>query len=245
MATVWTIQGCSEKEFDPNDPKKSFGIAKEYYDDESWDMAITKLGEFKSRFPYSQYAVEAELLIANSHFELDQFIEAAAAYEQFAKLHPKHPKLDFAMFRVGESHWKDAPEEIDREQEYTIKAIEEWQKLVDRMPTSSWSEKAKGLIEQGKRRLAESSEFVSKFYCRREIYHACAFRYIKLAAEFSQFPDLKRNALSEAARALDILATQKEAAPDSDKNLYFKKYSPAALRAQAAELRRQLAEIPR
>ncbi len=245
IGLIATLQGCSEKELDPTDPKKSFGIAKEEYDNGYYDQAITKLGEFKSRFPYSQYAVEAELLIANAHFELGQHIEAAVAYGQFAKLHPKHPKLDFALFRVGESYWKDTPEEVNREQEYTIKAIEEWQKLVDRMPTSPWSEKAKDLIGQGQRRLADSAAFVSAFYCKQEIWHACAWRWIRVAAKYSQFQDLKKRALDEASKALDLLAAEKEKDPTSDKNVYFRKYSPAALRAQADELRRQSSEIKR
>src|SRR5690606_40263897 len=71
-----------------------------------------------------------------SHYELGQFTEAALAYEQFVKLHPKHPQVDYSLFRVGESYWQDSPEEIDREQEYTLKAIDEWQKLIaDRKST--------------------------------------------------------------------------------------------------------------
>ncbi len=122
------LTACTEKEFDPNDPAKSYGIAKEPYDDENYEIALTKLGEFKSRFPYSKYATEAELLIANSHYELSQYTEAALAYAQFVKLHPRHPQVDYAMFRIGESYWQDSPEEVDREQEYTLKAIEEWQR---------------------------------------------------------------------------------------------------------------------
>src|SRR4051812_28292124 len=83
------LTGCAEKEFDPNNPEKSYGIAKEPYDDENYEIALQKLGEFKSRFPYSKFAAEAELLIANSQFELGHYTEAALAYEQFVKLHPK------------------------------------------------------------------------------------------------------------------------------------------------------------
>ena len=233
--------GCAEKEFDPNDPKKSFSIAKEPYDNGRHDQAITKLGEFKSRFPYSQFAVEAELLIANSHFELEHYAEAAAAYQQFAKLHPKHAKVDYALFRVGESYWSEAPEEVDREQEYTEKAVTEWEKLVVKLPDSVYAKKAEGLIVDGKRRLAESAAFASKFYCKLEIYHACAYRYIILARDFPQFADLKKNALAEAARALDEVAKQKASDTESDKNIYFKRYSADAIKAQAGELRRQLA----
>ena len=80
------MTNCSEKEFNPEQPHESFIIAKEPYDDGNYDIALTKLGEFKSRFPYSQYATEAELLIANSHFKLLHYAEATASFKQFIKL---------------------------------------------------------------------------------------------------------------------------------------------------------------
>jgi outer membrane protein assembly factor BamD len=243
IALLALLQACAEKEFDPNDPAKSYGIAKEPYDDENYEIALTRLGEFKSRFPYSKYAAEAELLIANSHYELEEYTEAALAYEQFVKLHPKHPKVDYALFRVGESYWQDAPEEIDREQDYTLKAIAEWEKLIVRMPDSPYAKKGKELVSQGKRRVAESIAFVIRFYCKQGIWHACAYRAIQLADEYAEFKDLRVEALEKAVKALDEVAISKEADPTSDKNLYFKTMTAEEIRARAANFRRLLADF--
>src|SRR6476469_5787081 len=94
---------CVEKDVDPNDPAAAFAKARESYDDEMYEISIQRLGEFKSRFPYSKHAPEAELMVANAHYQLGHFSEAASAYEQFAKLHPRHEQADYAQFRVGES----------------------------------------------------------------------------------------------------------------------------------------------
>lgn len=240
LSLVWSA--CSEKEFDPNDPAKSFVIAKEPYDDQSYEIALQKLGEFKARFPYSKYAVEAELLIANAHYELGHFTEAAVAYEQFVKLHPKHPQVDYAAFRVGESYWQDAPEQIDREQDYTIKAVNEWEKLVSKQPDSPYAKQANELIKRGKRRIAESMGFVAHFYCKQEIYHACAYRSIQLADEYPEFPDLRVKALENAIMALEKVADEKARDSQSDKNLYFKQMSADEIRARAANFRKLLAD---
>ncbi len=231
------IIGCSEKEFDPNDPQKSFGIAKEPYDEENYEMAVQRLSEFKARFPYSKYATEAELLAANAQFELGHYTEAALAYEQFVKLHPKHPKADYASFRIGESYWEDAPENIDREQDYTLKAIKEWEKLIQRFPESSYTPKAKELTEKGKRRVAESILFVVKFYCKQEIYHACAYRAIELADEYGEFRDLRMEGLKFAIKALDEVAKAKEKAPNDDTNLYFQSMTAQEIKKRADQFR--------
>ncbi len=241
--TLALTSGCTEKELDPSNPKASFGYAKEPYDDEHYEIAINKLGEFKSRFPYSQYATEAELLIANAQFELQRYPEAVVSYEQFVKLHPKHPQADFAMFRVGESYWKDAPEEANREQEFTSKAIEEWRKLIDAYTKGEHSDKARKLIMDGRKRLADHAFVISEFYCRKEIFHACAFRSAQIEKDFPEFPDLRRKALRMAAKALDEVAKQKEADPESDKNLYVKSMTAAQIREEAAKLRAAIDNI--
>lgn len=228
---------CTEERFDPNDPQKSFLLAREPYDDKSYEIALQKLGEFKTRFPYSQYATEAELLMANSHFELGQYIEAAAAYESFVKLHPKHPEVDYAQFRIGESHWQEAPEEIDREQDYTKLAVSSWQKLLKEKPKSKYAGEAAEKLKQGQQRLAESDEFISKFYCKLEIYHACASRSLKLAEDFKQFPKIRKDALNRAAKAFEKMAEIKEQDPESDKNIYFKTMTAQEIRAKAVALR--------
>ena len=236
------VSSCEEKEF-TKDPAESYKIAKEPYDDEDWEIAIQRLGEFKSRFPYSQYAREAELLIANAHYELEGFEEAAAAYGQFVKLHPKHSQVQFALFRVGESYWALSPEEIDREQEFTLKAIEEWEKLVLRHPDSEYAQRARDLINAGRQRIAESYEFISDFYCKQEIYHACAYRFIKLAREYPQFVKLKYKSLTKAAAALEIVADQKSQDPKSDKNIYFNTMSEQQIRSLSAKLQNEAKQV--
>ena len=225
-----------------NDAAGSFALARESFDDGLHEMALTKLGEFKSRFPYSKFAVEAELLMADSQFELGRYTEAAFGYKQFAKLHPKHPKVDYALFRVGQSYWQDAPEEIDREQEYTQKALAEWDKLVSTLPGSTYAKKAQENIKIGKRRVADSHLFVVNYYCKRKIWHACAYRAMQLADSAADYPEVRLNALDQAVNSLERLAKIKSADPDSDANLYFKQMNAKELQAKAANLRKLIAD---
>lgn len=240
MVLLKVLCGCSETELDPNDAKKSYGIAKEPYDDGRYEDAIRRLGEFKSRFPYSQLTPEAELLIADSQFKMSRYQEAAVTYETFVKLHPKHPKVDFAMFRVGESYWEDAPEAVSREQEYTEKAVNQWKDLIEKHPKSEFIGQAKELSEKGTRRLAESMQFVARFYCKQEIWHSCAFRYIRVLERFPQYKDLSNEALEKAADALDKVAVAKDLKPDSDKNLFHRSMTAQQIREKAANFRKIL-----
>lgn len=228
---------CSEKDYDKSDPAESFAYARESYDDENYEIAITRLGEFKSRFPYSKYAALAELYIANSHFELASYEEAVISYKHFVKLHPKHPQVVFAMYRIGESYWIDSPEDVDREQEFTHNAIEEWNRLIAKFPDSSYAKKANKYIALGQRRIAESHEFIADFYCKLDIYHACAFRFLLIMEKYPMYQDLYSKAKIKAAESLEELAKIKKEDPESDKNLFFKNYTVSQLYQKARELK--------
>ncbi|MFW7378017.1 MAG: outer membrane protein assembly factor BamD [Oligoflexus sp.] len=213
---------CVEKDFNPDDPAEAFAAARQPYDDKLYDIAIQRLGGFKSRFPYSKHAPLAELYMANSHFELRQYQEAAMSYEQFVRLYPRHEEVPFAMYRIGESYWIEAPEAIDREQDFTLQAIDEWQKLVRRFPESKYASDAKEFIKKGERRIAESFNFVVNFYCRQELWHACAYKAIQLIDKYPDFADLRLNALNKAAISFEHMAKLKAKDPESDKNIFFR-----------------------
>ena len=237
VAAVLGLMGCSEKELDPNNPARSYAYAKEPYDNRNFEIALNKLGEFKSRFPYSKHATEAELLIANSHFELGQFPEASVAYEQFIKLHPKHPQVPYAQFRVGESYWKEAPSEIDREQDLTSRAIIEWEKLLKKHPESEFAKNAQSLVMEGKKRIFEAEAFIANFYCKKEIWHSCAYRFVHLADKAPRnFKNLIKNALEKAGLAFEKMADDRTEA-NKDKNLYYRKMTNSQLKQQAAKLK--------
>ncbi len=243
LIILGTYQGCTDDTEMSPDPEIAFAKAREYYDDGSYDLAVKKLGEFKSRFPYSKYSLLAELFIANSHFELGNYEQAATAYKQFVKLHPKHEKVPFAMYRTGESYWIDAPEAINRDQELTQTSINEWKQLIERFPNSEYTKQAKEKSSQGRRRIAESHEFVVEFYCKQEIYHACAYRAIKLLDDYPEYKDIRKNVLRLGSEALFQVAKQKHEDPESDKNIFVKRMTEQQLIEKAQQFSKLEKEI--
>ena len=243
LAFSSTYIACVEDMETSNDPQIAFTSAKEYYDDGSFDLAVQKLGEFKSRFPYSKYSTLAELFIANSNFELGNYEQAANDYKQFVKLHPKHEKAPFAMYRVGEAHWIDAPEKIDRDQDLTVSAITEWGALVDKFPDSQYATRAKSNIAIGKRRIAESNELVAAFYCKQEIYHACAFRSMQIVENHKEYKDIQKRSLLRISESMSEIAQEKHKNPDSDKNVFLKTMTEQQLLDSSAKFKKLAAEI--
>ncbi len=228
--------GCTHKQVNPDDPQSVFENARVPFEDGNLEMAREKLGKFKTRFPYSKYVAEAELLIADSYFKEQQYLEANIAYKQFLRLHPTHPKGSLVMFRIAESLWLEAPEEIDRDQRYTKRAIEEWQKLLEKYPDSKESKQAREKIQSGQKRLARAYEFAANFYYRKEIWHACAYRYLLLLEKFPNHIPNKKRLLQKTSYALEQLAKQKKDKKDV-RNLYFKDLTTEEILEKAKKLK--------
>lgn len=231
------VGGCVAKDFDPGNPQAAFSAARASFDDRDYELAIARLGSFKSRFPYSSLAADAELLIADALYALARYPEALIAYQRFARLHPRHARRAYALFRIGQSHWIEAPAEIDREQHYTRQALAAWRSLLEAYPDSAEAAQARKLIEEGERRIAGSFVFIADFYCAQGIYHSCAWRHIELAKQWAQFRDLAATSRRKAADALEKVIAAKKTSPRASSNIFLKNYSSTELTALIAELR--------
>ena len=206
--------------------EESFLHAKEAYEDGSYTEAIKDLKEFRSRHPYSRYVSEADLYIANSHFELHEYRLAALSYQQFAILHPKHPRTPFALYRIGLSYWKEAPSAPNREQDLTAQALKFWKRLAQKYPQSNYLKEVEPLQKEGYERITRSELFVIRYYFRQERWLSCVYRvqeHITKNATQQQNPEFLKEALSLGLDALDkILEDLPEDLPELDQHLLLK-----------------------
>ena len=146
------LTGCVSKTFDienERDPSKSFKFIKSLYSSAAYDEAIKYAKKFKVKYPYDKnFSSKIDLLIAESYFKKEAYIESAVAFKHFFQFYPGHPKGAYVLYKVGEIYWRQAPTEVDRELSFTRSALKEWKNLVQTFPKSSFSEKAKTFIEK-------------------------------------------------------------------------------------------------
>ena len=96
------------------------------------------------------------------------------------------------------------------------------------------------MIKDGQERLALSHEFIAAFYCKQEIWHACAYRYSKLAMDYPQFRSLQKKAYKMAADAFEQLVSMKR---QDKKHLYYRDFTDDELLNKAKEYRHKADEI--
>src|SRR5665647_3583619 len=91
--------------------QKNYEKGLKQLDAKDWVAASKYFGFIKSRFPYSKYAVLAELRLADAEFGAEQYLESIDSYRLFIKFHPTHEMVanGYATYRIGEAYYKQLP----------------------------------------------------------------------------------------------------------------------------------------
>jgi len=135
---------------------------RKYQDARQWFRVI------ETNAPNSKYFSESKLKIADSYFfdKMATYIEASVEYKSFLTHFPTHPKADYATYQYAMCFFTEI-ESADRDQTSTWTAYTEFKNLIDKYPSSLYSDKAKEKIELCLLRLAEHEFYVGYYYFRR------------------------------------------------------------------------------
>jgi outer membrane protein assembly factor BamD len=158
-----------------------------------WESARQHFKRIIDAFPQSQYAPAARLALGDAYIKeggTANDILAIAAYRDFLTLYPSHPKSDYAQFQIAESYFRQKSG-ADRDQTQTIHALEEYQRLLDIYPESSYLEKTRDRIKELRQQLARAEYMAGYFYQRtRQWCRAAVARYQGILKEYPDFGDL-------------------------------------------------------
>ena len=160
------------------------------------DFSQLRLG-----FPFSKWAVEAELRTADSYFVQKRYEEAEVVYRKFIQNRPSHPKLAYAMLRQARCYALQAPlttlsyilpdSEIasDRDQSSTLSAYQLALDIVARFEGTEEAKEATELAARMATILSDHEMEIGIFYSRQEKYEAAAGRF---EVARSRYPESRR-----------------------------------------------------
>jgi outer membrane protein assembly factor BamD len=189
--SAFNLSGCAGKGIDSSDPAQLFEDAEDELKSDHYQIAIEKFRAIKNKFPYSKYAVDAQLRIADVLFMQESYAEAAAAYETFRDLHPRHEKVGYAMFRAAKSYFLDIPDPISRDLTPAQKALDAYNEFLKRFPQDKLADEARKDVAESRRLLAEKELYIGDFYRRRDFLESAKPRYEKVVTLYGDTPVAK------------------------------------------------------
>jgi outer membrane protein assembly factor BamD len=160
--------------------------AMDYYESGDYSRAIEKFEKLRDWFPFSRYAILAELKIGDANYNLEQYEEAIFAYEEFEKLHPRNEAIPYVIYQIGRCYY-DQIDTIDRDQNPARKALETFQRLMKQFPKDQYARAAEEHINKCYKSLSGHEYIVGVFYFKSKHYEAACHRFM---AVISSYPDV-------------------------------------------------------
>jgi outer membrane protein assembly factor BamD len=181
---VLVCAGCSL--FRTKEEKSAPQLAREGvadYKDGKYRKSIKSFEKIKDWYPFSKYAILAELKIADAYFEMEEFNEAIFAYEEFENLHPRNDATPYVVYQIGMCYFLqiDSP---DRDQSPASRALSTFKRLLSQFPESSYAQPARVHVHECQKSLAENEFYVGRFYYKSKHYEAAIQRFQGIVRDY-------------------------------------------------------------
>lgn len=173
-------------------------VAKGNYDD-----AIAQWKKVKEGYRSPELTAMAELKIADAYYAKESWIEAAAAYEDFRKLHPQSDKAPYALYRTALSYYNQI-EKIDTDQTPVKNAATALETFLKYYPQSEYAKDADFKLAMCKLKSAQYELYVGRFYYRTDKYVSAVGRFEGILKKYPDFPVIDETLFYLGASYLQI-----------------------------------------
>jgi outer membrane protein assembly factor BamD len=198
------LSGCATTSSDPTaglGAAELYAKARERLDAGNYLKAIDYYETLESRFPFGDYATQAQLDVAYAYYRYNEPESALAAADRFIKLHPRHPAVDYAYYLKGLVNFGLKKSVMDKlytrdlaDYDKTImqQSYDDFAILVKRFPDSQYSPDAIKRMVFLRNQLARAEIKVAEFYLRRHAPVAAANRARSVVESYQGSDSVKR-----------------------------------------------------
>lgn len=148
--------------------------------------ALAYLQLVKDRYPYTESAIVASLKLADTYYDMGEYITAYDLYSEFERFHPTDSHIPYIKYRRGMCFFKQI-RGFDREQKHTLAASVEFEKLIVLYPDSEYTIKARRHLRECLLKRTKFEIYTGDFYFRQKKYRSALYRY---EYAIKNFPDI-------------------------------------------------------
>jgi len=182
--------------------------AEGIFDRRDYEYARSLYNDLMLQYPYSQYAVLAELRIADTYYRERSWARAIETYRRFVRFHPSHPSVPEAQYRIASAHveqmpndWFAMPPSHERDLREAQNAYAALRGFIGVYGDTEWADDAREELVVVRDRLAAHELYVAEFYMRDDNPVAAGQRARYLIDNYPEATDVP-NALFIYARAM-------------------------------------------
>ena len=156
-----------------------YAEAKTSLDNGNFERAIRYYKRLSARFPFGDYAEQAQLDLAYAQYKRTEYDDAVSTINRFIKTYPAHPKIDYAYYLRGLVNFDRNRSYIDRlipsqagnrDTESARLAFNDFGEMLRRYPESRYAADARQRMVFLRNDLASYELTVARYYYRRAAY---------------------------------------------------------------------------
>jgi len=186
IALVIMIAGCSGAgRLSHDSPQDAYEKGVNYFERGRYGRAAEY---FQGVFDYGrthEWAADAQLYLARSHFKNRDYILAASEYSRFSEIYRSDERVANAEFERAMTFYERSPK-IELDQTTTRQGVEVFNLYIQRYSTHDSVNVAIQRVGELRRKLADKQFHAAKLYERRGLYEAAALSY---EVVFDKYPD--------------------------------------------------------
>ena len=182
--------GCSSNDELPDIPadageQQIYNDAQRYLRGDNYDLAVRSFQLLEARYPFGNYAEQAQLEIIYAHYSAYEHEAAVEAADRFIRLHPQHPNVDYAYYMKGMNSFHQI-NDVSRDQSLAYIALKSFNEVISRFPNSEYANDSKERIKIINDRLAGKELNIAMQYQKDHQWVAAINRYNNIINKFGQ-----------------------------------------------------------
>jgi outer membrane protein assembly factor BamD len=145
--------------------------------------AVSQFDAVEQNYPYSSWAVNAQLMHGYAEYLQNHYTEAIGALDRFIQLHPTSPNASYAYYLRGLCFYEQIAD-IQRDQKGTQQAMVALQEVVNRFPESAYARDARLKIDLCRDHMAGKEMEIGRFYEQQKLYTAAIGRFQRVVDDY-------------------------------------------------------------
>ncbi|MGA9116620.1 MAG: outer membrane protein assembly factor BamD [Bacteroidota bacterium] len=230
---VFALWGCSSSdELATAGAAERFAAARALFMDEDYLEAVNQFTVLTLQFQGTAYADSSQFFLAEARYRREEFLLAAFEYQQLRRNMPSSPLVADAQFMTAECYRRLAPPS-PLDQQYTLKAIDEFQTFLEYHPAHPRAAEAEAAIRELTDRMAGKTYEIAQQYRALRYYRAAQF-YLEDVME--KYHDTGYAPLASLERAEVLVARRKPAEARAAVGSFLERFPHSVLRSRAEKL---------
>lgn len=217
-----------------------FNRGKKYFEKENYYKAIDEFNFVVLNNPGGERADDAQLYVADSHFELGEYVVAASEYRRLIRRYPSSPLVEQAQYKLGMCFVELSPH-YGLDQEYTRQAITTLQNFLEDFPYSQYAEKITEQIDKLREKLAHKTYSSGHLYYILRQYDSAIIYYDQL---LEQYYDTSWANQTRLERAISLVKMGRTGEAVTQLRDLLDRNPPEDIRNEAESMLRDLNEAP-